>query len=92
MKVASEITLLSRLVLLGSQRAGAIASGRGMTKRHISSRSLQMSQEECQRVLVINQCLFVYLTQNMQNTKKLFDQQLLIHPSIGDNLCVVIIQ
>lgn len=57
MEVTSEITLLCRLVLLGSQRAGAVASGRVMTKRHVSSRSLQMSQEECQWVPVINQCL-----------------------------------
>ena len=80
MEVASEDHHFKMFGGRRSQRVEAIASGRGITKRCTPSSSLPMPQEECQQFLVINQYLFIYLTQNTQNTKKLFDQQLLIHP------------
>lgn len=70
MEEASEYHSFKRVGDNRRESAGAIASGRGMTKRNISSRGFQRL-EECQQVSVINHYLFVYLTQTTQNTKTL---------------------
>lgn len=86
MEEASEYHPFKRVSDNRRERAGAIASGRGMTKRNISSRGFRCP-EEFQQVSVINHYLFVYLTQNTQNTKTLIATTDL---SIGSNLSVVI--